>query len=179
MSDYMRFLPLSWKERVDESGVHSDRRIEYAEVLEQAALIADRLPEPGVAIGDVDRLRARGAPDTAGAELPDRLRALAADARNGRKVPVRFLARAVLLYLDLAREVGEPARLAPLTSGAVSLYLATAAPTEIRAVIREHALRATDAGWEFGRGSVLEATAVELVEFLGGRSLTPPRRAAN
>ncbi|UOE44007.1 hypothetical protein [Agromyces larvae] len=179
MSDFMRYLPLSGRERVDESGVHSDRRIEYAEVLEQAALIADGLPEPGIAAGDLDRLRPRGAPEASGDALPDRLRALAADARNGRKVPVRLLARAVLVYLDLARRAGGTPTLAPITSGAVALYLATAAPTEIRAVIRQHALRATDAGWEFGRGSVLESTAIEMIEFLGGRSLTPPRRAAN
>ncbi|WP_395244302.1 hypothetical protein ACGGZK_00420 [Agromyces sp. MMS24-K17] len=178
MSDFMRNLPLSWKEQVDESGVHSDRRLEYAEVLEQAAAIADTGAGASVRETDVGRLRVRKGEDAPGADLPTRLRTFAHDARSGRKVPVRFLSRAVLLYLALAREAEVAPTLAPLTSGAVALYLATAAPTEIRAVIKEHALRATDAGWEFGRGRVLESTAVEMVEFLGGRSLTPPRPAA-
>ena len=86
-------------------------------------------------------------------------------------------ARAVPLYLDVARASSARPELEPGTSGAVALYLATSAPTEIRAVTRGHALRATDAGWEFGRGPVLEATAIELVEFLGGRSLLAPRPA--
>ena len=42
-------------------------------------------------------------------------------------------------------------------------------------MISGHALRATDADWQFGRGPVLEATASELLEFLGGRSLIAPR----
>ncbi|WP_394554721.1 hypothetical protein ACDF64_08135 [Agromyces sp. MMS24-JH15] len=178
MSDFMRYLPLSWRERVDESGVHSDRRLEYAEVLEQAAVIAETVPGTSVLSGDVDRLRPRGsaAVDAPEADLPARLRALALDARAGRKVPIRFLSRAVLVYLALAREASVPPVLAPITSGAVCLYLAAAAPLEIRAVIRGHALRATDADWEFGRGPVLEAPAVDLVEFLAGRSLNAPRR---
>lgn len=178
MSDFMRYLPLSWKEKVDESGVHSDRRLEYAEVLEQAAAIADTVPGASVRPADVDRLRPRGGADAPGAALAARLRAFALDARSGRKVPIRFLSRAVLMYLALAREAGVVPTLPPLTSGAVALYLATGAPTEIRAVIRDHALRATDAGWEFGRGRVLEATAVEMLEFLAGRSLTAPKPAA-
>ena len=49
--------------------------------------------------------------------------------------------------------------MSPITSGAVALRRAAAAPTEIRAVISGHTLRATDAGWEFGHGSPLVDTA--------------------
>ena len=76
---------------------------------------------------------------------------------------------------DLTARLGLPPQLPKRASGAVALGRAAAAPTEIRAVIFGHSLRATDADWEFGRGPVLEATAAELLEFLGGRSLNAPR----
>ncbi|QTX03758.1 hypothetical protein [Agromyces archimandritae] len=159
MPDFMDELPLSRRGRVDESGVHSDRRLEYAEVLEQTAALRSDAGEPDA--GEAARLHT-----------------LAADARGGRRVPVRILARAVLEYLELAREASAPAELASGTSGAVALFLAAKAPTEIRAVIGGHALRASDAGWEFGRGPVLEAPAADLIRFLAGRSDTAPRPAA-
>ncbi|MRG61658.1 hypothetical protein GE115_17505 [Agromyces sp. CFH 90414] len=163
MSDYMRNLPLSWKERRDESDVHSDWRAELDEVLAQGEAIS-------AGLGD-------GASDAADA-LAASLRALGADSRARRKVPVRLLARGVLDLLALAREASVRPPLAERTGGAVALYLAAKAPTEIRAVTRGHALRATDADWEFGHGPVLEAPAVEMIEFLAGRSLSAPRPAA-
>ncbi|WP_350347766.1 hypothetical protein ABIQ69_14130 [Agromyces sp. G08B096] len=162
MSDYMRNLPLSWKERRDESDVHSDWRAELAGVLAQAEAIT-----------------AAAAPASDAAEaLAAGLHALGAEAAARRKVPVRLLTRAVLDLLALAREASVDVALAPRTGGAVALYLAAKAPTEIKAVTRGHTLRATDADWEFGTGPVLEAPAVEFIEFLAGRSLTPPRPPA-
>ena len=90
---------------------------------------------------------------------------------------MRVLSRAVAAYLTLAREIGATPMLAPRTSGAVALYLAAKAPTPIRAVIGGHSLRARDADWDFGRGPVLEADAVPMLEFLLGRSDTAPRPA--
>lgn len=178
MNDIMRYLPLSQGDRPDESAVHSDRRTEYAEVLEQAAVVIDTEPSVHLADRDLERVVPRGAPPTE-SEPATRLRSLAHFARTGpRKIPVRLLSHAVLLYLTAVRQSTLTPTLAPITSGAVALHLAATAPTEIRAVIKGHALRATDAGWEFGRGPVLEATAVEMVEFLGGRSLIAPKRAA-
>lgn len=162
MSDFMRDLPLSQRPRRDESGVSSDRRPELDELMGGARAEASAL---GNALGDEARERL--------AEL----KAVAAAAARKRAVSARALTAAVLAYLAFARAAGIDPRLAPRTSGAVALVLAAKAPTPIRAVIGGHALRAADAGWEFGRGPVLEAGAVELVEFLAGRSLVAPRPA--
>jgi hypothetical protein len=61
----------------------------------------------------------------------------------------------------------------PVTSGAVALARAAAAPLPVRAVIRGRTLKATDAGWEFGSGPELAGTARELVLFLYGRGPVP------
>jgi hypothetical protein len=158
----MRNLPLSQRPRDDESGVSSDRRPELDELLGRARAEASAL---GNALGA----------DAAGHLA--RLEELAASAATKRTVSARALTAAVLAYLSFARAAGIEPSLAPRTSGAVALVLAAKAPTPIRAVIAGHALRAADADWEFGRGPVLEAPAVELVEFLAGRSLTAPRPA--
>ena len=64
-----------------------------------------------------------------------------------------------------------------LTLGVVALYMATSAPLERRAVVAGHAIRATDADWQFGRGPVLEGTAMAIVRFLVGLSDVPPQPA--
>jgi hypothetical protein len=182
LADFMRDLPLSWGEHPDESNVTSDWRELAADVLNQAAALLDaseagettlewlatdfarsaipRRRVPADAVDDADW------PDGSS----DGIRALARDTRAGRHVSVRLLARVVAAYLQLARELDATAQLAPRTSGAVALYLAAKAPTPIRAVTRGHTLRARDAGWEFGRGPVLEDDAVPMLEFLLGRS---------
>ena len=80
--------------------------------------------------------------------------------------------RAVLLLSD---HLGVEPRVDGTTLGIVSLYGATSAPLERRAVVGGHALRATDAGWEFGRGPVLEGTALEIARFVLGVSDIPPK----
>lgn len=157
----MKDLPLSQRPRGDESTVASDRRPELDELLARARAGAAALPElPAAAKGPLDELE----------------RLAVATARR-RTVSARTLTTAALAYLAFARAADVEPVLAPRTSGAVALVLAARAPTEIRAVIAGHALRASDAGWEFGRGPVLEARAVELVEFLAGRSLQAPTPA--
>lgn len=204
MADFMHELPLSWRHRRDESDVTGDWRDWVAEVIDVAAtqldaaevgdttrewlatdflraassrrlMFAEPIVEPDAASdGEPD-----GAPvtDTPGRSPADRLRAAAVMARNARPVPVRVLSRTVAAYLTLAREIDAAPTLAPRTSGAVALYLAAKAPTPIRAVIGGHTLRAPDADWDFGRGPVLEADAVPMLEFLLGRSDTAPRPA--
>jgi hypothetical protein len=196
MADFMHDLPLSWRPRQDESDVTGDWRDSVAEVLDIAATQLD-----AAEVGDTTRewlatdfLRAASSrrltfavpeadadadaeaePDAATPAPADRLRAAAVVARSTRGVPVRVLSRAVAAYLTLAREIGAEPIVAPRTSGAVALYLAAKAPTPIRAVINGHSLRARDADWDFGRGPVLEADAVPMLEFLLGRSMTAPR----
>ena len=147
----------------------SSRRLMFAdsEAHPGASPEADPGTEP-----EPDAVTGAAAPSPA-----DRLRAAAVLARNSRAVPVRVLARSVAAYLTLAREIDATPMLASRTSGAVALYLAAKAPTPIRAVIGGHTLRAPDADWDFGRGPVLEADAVPMLEFLLGRSNTAPHPA--
>ena len=161
MSDVWRNLPLFGRERVDESGVGRGWGDELAAVRAAADAALATRPDPEAAEAFEAALRPGRAP------------------RSGRPRTVKLaeLDRAVYAYLDLAARLGLPPQLPERASGAVALGRAAAAPTEIRAVISGHALRATDAGWEFGRGPVLEAAAAELLEFLGGRSRIAPRRA--
>ncbi len=204
MADFMYELPLSWRPRRDESDVTGDWRDAVAEVIDVAATQLDAaevgdttrewLATDFLRASSTRRLMFAEPEGESGAEpdgeadaepvteMPgqspaDRLRAAAVMARNARAVPVRVLSRAVAAYLTLAREIGAAPTLAPRTTGAVALYLAAKAPTPIRAVIRGHTLRARDADWDFGRGPVLEADAVPMLEFLLGRSDTAPRPA--
>jgi hypothetical protein len=149
-------LPLSWRERQDESAVSSDWRPHLTVVLGMAAELARR---PGVeAAAEAEGL-------VAGRHALE----------SGRRVSIKQLDRAVYAYLDLCEALNAVPELDPTTSGAVALARATSAPTPIRAVIRGHSLHASDAGWTFGRGAELQATAVELLNFLGGRSLQAPK----
>jgi len=161
-------LPLSWREPHDESAVTSDWRAKLSVVLGAAAELTQGRPATDAAAD-----AAVGAPAVAPAGA-DGLRAGEAALESGRRVSIKQLDRAVYGYLDLCEAVGAVPELDPTTSGAVALARATAAPTPIRAVIAGHSLHATDAGWTFGRGPELQATAVELLNFLGGRSLQAP-----
>jgi hypothetical protein len=161
MSDLWRNLPLFGREHVDESGVRRGWGEELAAVHAAAEAALAAHPDPESAAAFEAALRPGRAPKSG----------------KPRVVKLAELDRAVYAYLDLAARLGLPPQLPERAGGAVALGRAAAAPTEIRAVISGHALRATDAGWEFGRGPVLEATAAEMLEFLGGRSLTAPRRA--
>jgi hypothetical protein len=149
-------LPLSWREPQDESAVTSDWRAHLTRVVGAAAELTAAHP----------------AQADAGAEG---LRAGERALESGRRVSIKQLDRAVYGYLDLCEALGAVPELDSTTSGAVALARATAAPTPIRAVIAGHSLHASDAHWSFGRGPELEATAVELLNFLGGRSLQAPR----
>jgi len=161
MSDLWRNLPLFGREHVDESGVGRGWGVELAAVLAAAEQALAQHPDAEAAAAFEAALRP-GRPPRSG---------------RTRTVKLAELDRAVFAYLDLTTRLGLAPVLPERASGAVALGRAAAAPTEIRAVIAGHALRATDAGWEFGRGPVLEATAVELLEFLRGCSLTAPRPA--
>lgn len=159
MSDLWRELPLLGRPRVDESGVRPGWDAELASVREAAGAALAQHPDAAAA-------------DAFDAALPaPRLR------RDGTPRPTKLaeLDRAVYAYLDLCARIGATPAVPPRAAGAVALGRAASAPTEIRAVIAGHSLRATDADWSFGRGPVLEDTAAALLDFLGGRSLRAPR----
>ncbi|MCS0498860.1 hypothetical protein [Protaetiibacter mangrovi] len=161
MSDLWRELPLFGRPRVDESGVPDGWEGDVAAVREAAAAALARHPDEAAAAAFEAALR----------PAPPR--------RDGRprRVKLAELDRAVYAYLDLCTRLGAPPAVPERAGGAVALARATTAPTEIRAVVSGHALRATDADWSFGRGPVLEDTAAALLEFLGGRSLRAPHPA--
>ncbi|WP_400993581.1 hypothetical protein [Agromyces sp. GXQ0307] len=214
MADLSRYLPLSRRPDVDESGVTADRRAETSEVLRSLAALlrtADgslwttQTERNGWRVADVaadlvrgfDRTRTRRALDAAerlvrGGEARrlDELRPLdgaaaAADALDARAAHLLSRDRptgvvelddAVVATLLVGGAAGTVVPLSPRASGAVALRRAAAAPTEIRAVIAGHTLRATDAGWEFGHGSTLVDTAHGLLRFLTGIGTVAPHR---
>lgn len=162
MSDLWKSLPLSSREPVDESGVVAGWDAEIAAVRTAAARLLTAHPDAeAAAVFEADAAPRRGV-------LP----------RRAGRAPLRDLDRAVYAYLDLCARLAAEPDLPPRASGAVALGRAAAAPTPIRAVIAGHALRATDAGWSFGTGPVLEDTAAGLLRFLGRRTAAAPRPAA-
>ena len=185
MADLMHELPFSWRERRDESAVSSDWRGALAEVLNATAELidrhVDRHPDAGSRPDEwsgpfLSSARITTPPDagTGTGTGTAAIRASALALATGRRVSIKQLDRAVYAYLDVCVKLDATPELDPTTSGAVALARAVAAPTPIRAVIAGHSLHATDAGWTFGHGPELQATAVDLLTFLAGRSLQAP-----
>lgn len=174
MSDMFHELPLSNRQRQDESAVTGDWRSAEADVVRAAhALLSSRGERESELLGraflHTSRLNARGS---------DGLPAVADAIAAGPKRRIRDLSRTVTAALVLSRDLDLPIALAPRTTGAVALYLATSGSFDIRAVVRGRTLRSTDDGWEFGKGPVMEDTSIRLVAFLSGVSPEPPRHAA-
>lgn len=167
MSDLSRHLPLSNRERVDETAVTGDWRSELAEVV----LLAEGLsPAP--------EARARFLAE-AGLDGSDAasLTALAESIRSGRRRRIRALTDATRALLRLAG--ARPVALDPTTSGAVVLYATTRMAFDRRAALAGASLRAEDHGWTVGRGATRSAPARDILAFVLGLSDrvpgTPPR----
>lgn len=176
MADLAGYLPFSNRPRRDESKVTSDRRTAVAAFVEQAARLTAGRPDAAVLAGaflHTSGLTADAPPD---GTTPQRLAATADTVRNGRRRSIRVLVRTTEALLRLAGEVGTEPEIPADVSGAVALARAGTAPFERRAAISGHTVRATDAGWEFGRGPVLEAPALTIISFLLGVADEPPRR---
>lgn len=191
MADFSRYLPLSQRATVDETGVSNDWRPFVAERLHHLLTVVEALPAEGwdapargggsvasILAGLVDRLgttrRQRlasrlGAAERAASLAPDAvlaaLRGFAAARAAGRGPHgIGELVAVVTAELAIGSNIGLPVRV----SGAVALHLSLAAPLPIRAAIRDRALLASDAGWRFGIGAPVEAPAEELLAFLCG-----------
>jgi predicted amidohydrolase len=176
--DFARFLPLSNRPADDESAVTSDRRNATADVVDEAARLTalagpQRADQLAAEFARAARLADAGAAEFGAADLPE----LATAVRSGSRRRTSALVHAVRALLVLADELNDVPRVADLTLGVVALYMATSAPLERRAVVAGHAIRATDADWQFGRGPVLEGTAMAIVRFLVGLSDVPPQPA--
>lgn len=167
MSDLARFLPLSHRSADDAAAAPSDRRAQIATVVALAASALDDAPSD----------RRRAFVDEAGLSADDdggSLAELAGRIARGRRRGVRELTAVARAYLRL------PSDRRPLPfdiAGAVALAASTSAPFARRAAIAGHTVRATDAGWTFGRGPEISASADEIVAFLTGVSDSPPRRS--
>lgn len=168
--DLSRHLPLSNRPRDDESGVTSDERPTIALLVERAAAVVD-----GQA--DADGLAQRFASDAglgALASVGD-LRTLAEAVRTGRRRRGRHLVDAARALLRLADTAGADAAIPPAVLGRVSLHASATASFDRRAALSGSTVRASDAEWEFGRGPIVEGTALEITRFLLGLSDTAPK----
>jgi hypothetical protein len=176
MADAAQYLPFSNRPRRDETAVTSDRRAAVAGLIEEAARITAGRPDAALLAGAF--LHTSGLTDDAPAEgtTPERLAATARAVRAGKRRSIRILARTTEALLRLAAAAGEEPIIGFDVSGAVALARAGTAPFERRAVISGHTVRASDAGWEFGRGPVLEAPALTILSFLLCVGDEPPRR---
>lgn len=183
MADLSRHLPLSNRPARDETSVTGDRRQALAEVVRQADALAqdgpahdgpahDRPAHDGQSHDGQAAARflaeARLDREFAGRPLPEIADAIAAGAARS----IRALTDAVRAVLALAGD--RPVDLDPVTSGSVALYAVGRASFDRRAVVGGCTLRATDAGWELGRGPERAAPARQILEFLLGLGDVPP-----
>ena len=116
--------------------------------------------------------------DDWGARLDDLVRAVPYAGGTFEAAVARARARRRVRVSDLGAALAEAYMLGEVevdavTSGAVALARALAAPLPIRAVVRGRTLRATDADWSFGTGPEIAGTAREIVLFLYGRGPVP------
>ncbi len=158
--DFVRYLPLSARPRVDESAVTRDWG-----------------PRLAALIGAIDTLIAAIPPATLDAPeiqaARDRLSATIAAVPSGRRVRVAALGTVLAEAYDFAALTGRPLDVDQVTSGAVALDRSLRASSAVRAVVKNRTLRATDADWEFGSGPELRGTAAQIVLFLSGRAGVP------
>ncbi len=174
--DFARYLPLSQRRPGDEAGVTGDRRAEVAAVVREAHRL---IVSSGH--GDSEALARRFALD---AGLPEKelvptalegLQTAAEVIEAGDRQKIAALDRAVRGVLVLSDAVEDPARVAPLTLGAVAMHASATAPFDRRAAISGHTVVAVDGDWRLGQGPELHGTAEGIVRFLLGLSDVPPR----
>ena len=158
--DFVRYLPLSGRPRVDESAVTGDWGPRLAELLAAIDTLIAGLPSATHARPEIQAAR-------------DRLSATIAAVPSARRVRIAALGTVLAEAYGFAALTGRTLVVDPVTSGAVALDRSLRAPLEIRAVVRNRTIRATDAGWEFGSGPELAGTAAALVRFLYGRAGVP------
>ncbi|NQX28189.1 hypothetical protein HQQ81_12650 [Microbacteriaceae bacterium VKM Ac-2854] len=191
MPDFSRYLPLSQRAQVDETGVSNDWRPFVAQRLTRLAGVDAAWDAPARGGGTTGSVL-NALVDRLGSSRRQRLAsrlgvgadAVALGAEQVRIALASFAARraagfgphgvaelvaVVAAELAIGSDLDLPARV----SGAVALHLSLAAPLPIRAAIRDRALVATDAGWRFGSGAPLEAPAEAHLAFLCGLAPFP------
>ncbi len=191
MDDLARRLPLSMRDRGDESGISGDWSPRTRGILLQLADLAEELGTEGLERPSLraDRSLRQAAEEPLAAlrrgaatdhdDLPAALRS-AAIALGGdrRSRGVRPLCAAVVALLEVATALDERLELDPVTTGAVAVAQAYSGPLPARLLARERTLVATDAGWSVGRGPLIEAPAAAIILGLYGRAALPQRGSA-
>ncbi len=189
--DISRYLPLSWRERHDESDVSNDWSASTVEVLLDLAAAIDQLSlhqwsgaslRPAMSVAGeiavaISELHPRGDRDVEAfdrAQASAELRRLAGEI-TGSTRPTRIgaLTAAVVAAFDLSAATGVPIVVASRSSGAVAVARAARAPLGIRSILRDHRFVALDAEWNVGAGQNVASTANEIVLFLFDRRGMP------
>lgn len=158
--DFVRYLPLSARPRVDESAVTGDWGPRLAALVQSIDTLVAGLSSATLARPEVQ-------------VALDRLTEAIAAVPSARRVRVPALGTVLAEAYGFAVLTGRPLTVDPITSGAVALDRSLRAPLAIRAVIKNRTLRARDADWEFGIGPELIGSASDLVLFLYGRAGVP------
>ena len=189
--DIARYLPLSQRPQVDESGVSSNWSrqaggilLQIAEALEAASPEDWELQtqRPNATVRDVAHSLVRVAASsraTRGETLDDtrsaaRIREAAIDKLTGKpRTRARTLGAILVAGYDLTRALGTPLSVDATVTGAVAVARSLTAPLEIRVVVRARTLMATDDGWRVGFGPELHGSAEAIVLFLYGRGILP------
>ncbi len=177
MAEFAKYLPLSNRASADESGVTSDRRSAIAGTVEEAArLLAGASEDDTVHLVRARRFLEEAGLGTgaSGGTAGDLIR-LADTLRSGRRRSTRLLVRTTRALLVLGDSLGVSPSLDPMVSGSVALMAAGTAPFDRRAVLRGHTVRASDEGWVFGHGPVLEGPGRGILRFVLALDDVPPQ----
>jgi uncharacterized protein (TIGR03083 family) len=105
------------------------------------------------------------------AELVRGIRSIARRKLAGEgRVGIGELTEAVVHSYDITGALHTPIEVEPRVTHAVAKMRVPLTTGDVRAVLGARTLRATDAGWQVGRGPVVEGTAQGVVLYVFGRS---------
>jgi len=134
-----------------------------------AMMVRGRMPR-AAALRELSSSASPDSPAVCASALRERAHLLGSSAQRS---SISDLSVVVVDGYSIARALGASLTVDPIASGAVALARSLSAPVEVRAVLQDRALKATDAAWTVGRGRELAGTASELVLFLWGRAGLP------
>ena len=132
-------------------------------------MVRGRMPR-AAALRELSSSASPDSPAVCASALRERAHLLGSSAQRS---SISDLSVVVVDGYSIARALGASLTVDPIASGAVALARSLSAPVEVRAVLQDRALKATDASWTVGRGRELAGTASELVLFLWGRAGLP------
>ncbi|WP_348789270.1 hypothetical protein [Leifsonia sp. NPDC080035] len=192
MADFARYLPLSQRPDVDESGVSNDWRALTAERIEglvaraaspspaDRALLAQlatrlsgtRFGRFARTVGISDYPEAEREEDAEAALAT--LREVAAARRRG--AGPHGIAELVDVVRTEARchSLGPVPALEPMVAGSVALFALTRAPLSVRAAVADRTLVPVDAPWRLGHGPELRTRTADILDFLLDAGPVPP-----